>query len=207
MPPGDALSAAECHDSGEARKALTAKIPEVKFDSVTVEEAFVSLARSAHATINVNWELLEPEGLSRTKRVKLHLWDVSLARALGALLEQASESNSRLSFAANDRMVVLSTSDDLSRKKEIVVYNVRDLLEIQEPDGSPAQAGADQLFPLITRTVAPDSWHANGGSVGSIRDFSGLLVIEHTAEGHEEILQLLEKLRARNGERPGKSGQ
>jgi hypothetical protein len=206
MPPGDGLSARERQDSGEARKALSTQISEVKFESVTAEEAFAWLARSANATINVNWDVLELEKVSRTKRVRLHLWDVSLAQALSALLGQACENATPVSFAAHDRTILVSTSNDLGSKKEIVIYNVRDLLEIRESDGSAAQGGAEELFPLITRTIAPDSWRDNGGDC-SIREYSGLLLIEHTAEGHEQIRELLEKLRARNRERPGKIEQ
>jgi hypothetical protein len=51
------------------------------------------------------------------------------------------------------------------------------------------------LIKLIMDTVNVDSWRDNGGTVGAIRDLSGLLVVTQTAEAHKQIETLLGQLR------------
>ena len=48
---------------------------------------------------------------------------------------------------------------------------------------------------LITETVFPDSWRDAGGTVGAIREISGLLVVTQTADAHKQIETLLGQLR------------
>ncbi|MBI1902161.1 MAG: DUF4974 domain-containing protein [Planctomycetia bacterium] len=54
----------------------------------------------------------------------------------------------------------------------------------------PQRPTAAELASLIQERIAPDSWQAYGGR-GYIRDLTGALVIEHTAEVHAEIQKLL----------------
>ena len=101
------------------------------------------------------------------------------------------------------------------------VYDVRDLLVYVEDftyeageDGFPASgpghpttAAADaaaerrsrdrmrQLMADITGSVDPMSWRDNTGTVGSIRELNGNLVITQTAANHERILQKLQAMR------------
>ena len=53
----------------------------------------------------------------------------------------------------------------------------------------------DELIRLIQETVDADSWRDAGGTVGSIRELSGLLVVTQTAEAHKQIETLLGQLR------------
>ena len=52
-----------------------------------------------------------------------------------------------------------------------------------------------ELIELISTAVAPDSWRDAGGSVGSIMEFNGQLVITQNSAGHSQISGLLDKLR------------
>ena len=53
----------------------------------------------------------------------------------------------------------------------------------------------DEILKLIIDTVAPDTWRDNGGSVGSIRLISGLLVVSQTPSNQKDIQSLLSQLR------------
>lgn len=54
---------------------------------------------------------------------------------------------------------------------------------------------ANKLVSLIRKTIAPDSWQANNGHVGSITEINGQLVITQTPTGHARVGGLLQKLR------------
>ncbi len=65
---------------------------------------------------------------------------------------------------------------------------------------NPAQKGptrqelVDEIVRQITETVAPDSWHDAGGSIGSIKELSGQLIVTQTPENQRQIIELLAKL-------------
>src|SRR5258708_5731439 len=72
-----------------------------------------------------------------------------------------------------------------------VIYNVSDVIEIEEiTTECTRDEAAEMLVRVITETVSPDTWRAAGGSIGSIRELSGLLVVTQTVEGHEQVLRL-----------------
>ncbi len=64
-----------------------------------------------------------------------------------------------------------------------------------EEKGPTRQELVDQIIKLITDTVAPDSWRDAGGSVGSIKELSGQLIVTQTPENQRNLVNLLEQLR------------
>jgi len=82
------------------------------------------------------------------------------------------------------------------------------------PSGSPATAPAttqsaaridpqheqyldsvERLKQLLTSTIDAESWRENGGTVGSVMEFNGQLVVSHSAAAHGRIAKLLDDLR------------
>ena len=53
----------------------------------------------------------------------------------------------------------------------------------------------EELLELIRNTIEPDSWRANNGEVAAIEEMGGQLVITQTASAHEQVQDLLRKLR------------
>ena len=65
-----------------------------------------------------------------------------------------------------------------------------------EPEEDPERNGRIQkIIDLIEETVAPDSWYDRGGSVGTIKEINGQLVITQSSSAQREIGDLLGKLR------------
>ena len=52
-----------------------------------------------------------------------------------------------------------------------------------------------EITSLIQETVAPDSWREAGGTVGSVRELSGQLIVSQTPENQRQLRGLLEQLR------------
>ena len=101
------------------------------------------------------------------------------------------------------------------------VYDISDLLwqknDYLAPlqwDASPDQQGPQQANPspnptqqdlvgniikLLEETVSADSWKDNGGTIGSLRELSGQLVVTQLPENHQKIQDVLDALRAHRG--------
>ena len=59
--------------------------------------------------------------------------------------------------------------------------------------GEPAER-AGELIKLIQDTVAPDCWRSNGGSLGSISELGGHLIITLSAENQRAVAALLDQV-------------
>ncbi len=65
-----------------------------------------------------------------------------------------------------------------------------------EREEDPRRAGrVKKIIDLIEETVAPDSWYDRGGSIGTIKEINGQLVITQNSSSQQQIGDLLGKLR------------
>lgn len=64
-----------------------------------------------------------------------------------------------------------------------------------EQQGATRDELVEQITGLITDTVAPDSWRESGGTIGSLRELQGQLIVTQTPENHRQLANLLEQLR------------
>jgi hypothetical protein len=62
------------------------------------------------------------------------------------------------------------------------------------PLEDPYADAAEELVNILQETIEPDVWRANGGNVGSIREWAGRLIIQQTPEGHRAVEGLLKQL-------------
>jgi hypothetical protein len=94
---------------------------------------------------------------------------------------------------------------------EVRTYDVRDLMILPDDsllfskDGAPATKPLslqeqrvqiiEKLKQIIQNTVEPDSWTNNGGSLGTIQEFEGVLLVKQTPKAHAQIERVLAELR------------
>lgn len=97
--------------------------------------------------------------------------------------------------------ILLITSPTKAESEEFLetkIYPVKDLVLVAggSADGENNSADFDDLIDIITQTVAPKAWDANGGQ-GTVGVFPNklCLVVSQTQEVHEQIADLLENLR------------
>jgi general secretion pathway protein D len=64
-----------------------------------------------------------------------------------------------------------------------------------DQQGPTRQELVDSIIKLIQDTVASESWKDNGGTVGSLRELSGQLIVTQTPENQHQLVKLLEQLR------------
>ena len=60
--------------------------------------------------------------------------------------------------------------------------------------GSARQEATDSVTKLLEDNVSPESWKDNGGTIGSLRELHGLLVVTQTPENQQKITVLLRQL-------------
>ena len=217
-----ATEATSAPDEAEANPHanLEQRIPELNLESATLESAIESIRQSTRANIIVYWNDLAAAGVHRDAPVKLHLWDVTLDGALGAVLAVSGGSPPGMR-AVQDGMIVIAAPERLRDGSNAVhVYDVRDLVESYREESHPSlqsvqsrgpqtaqradaagdvptfQETMDNITRLIEDLVDTDSWKDNGGSIGTIRELGGRLVIGQTPAAHRQIAALLDTLRA-----------
>jgi hypothetical protein len=153
--------------------------------------------------IHVNWNALAAAGVDPNTRVTFSLQNAAGSRLLLRFLTECIP-NGNIGYTIDDHGVIVSTRDDLNSTRYQVtrVYDVRDLLM----PGGMNYLSAELLWQMrniqvtnlsdtLKAVVAPDSWRDNGGTVGSIREFNGLLIINQTKDNHLEIEELLSQIR------------
>lgn len=69
-----------------------------------------------------------------------------------------------------------------------------------------AERKAESLKNLIRTAVKPGSWSEEGG-LGTISEYNGLIVINHTPKVHQKVEEVLKMLREAAGLEPGKTAK
>jgi hypothetical protein len=194
---------------------LDRRIARLDLKGVTFLEALDRLREEAGVNIVVGWPTSHP---SYGERVELRLRDSTLRSALRALVEPLGE---RVHFTSIDGVIVVNAHTEYPWAGVTRLHDARDLIDAftarlgatgpgagaSERGGDPRARAVDSLFDVIQKRVAPDMWRDAGGSVGSMSEWNGILVITHTPQRHEEIAHLLESLRRGLRERPATQPQ
>ena len=199
LPPDWPATREELDADAVANNRLNRRLPEVRFESVSLTDAIEFLRDVSGANIFVNWVVLEKAGIDRNTPVTTRLKDVQLSRAIEHILQNVGGGKVELGFVVVKGVITISTQEDLDRDVKIVVYDVRDLLVVEEKDEKRAQAVREELVrevtTLLQETVDPKTWIDKGGKIGGVRYLAGQLIISHTPRHHAQIARLFEQLR------------
>ena len=140
-------------------------------------------------------------------------------RSVKQLLDIITEVRENLAYKVEDGVVKFVTNEELIGGQVLRFYEVRDLIrpitdfpgrEINiQPSGGVPEVDEefeerealiiteDNLEPLITDNIAPDSWDADPNN--SLTFSQGTMVVYQTPEVHEQIRKLLDDLREATG--------
>ena len=147
-----------------AAAALQKKLPEIKFNSVALEDAIDFLRDVSGANIHVNWRALELMNVTRQTPISVRLNDVSLRRVLKSVLDEAG-AGEQLTWYIEEGVIEITTREIADQQMITRVYPVEDLvMEI------PNFAGPQ--FNLGNQT-AQISGGGGGGGGGSSGLFTG----------------------------------
>jgi hypothetical protein len=197
-------------------KKLETPIGQIGLHGRRLDKLIADLAAATGANIVVNWHTLAAEGVGPDAPVTLELQNVPARVVLMEALRSVSKTRAtELDYQVVDRIVRVSTADDLGHFTSLRVYDVRDILALIAewdtgvrplPPGADRGDAMDALVKLIQETVSPTTWRDAGGTVGAIRAMAGRLIVTGTPQMHEEIVNLLEAIRRTGGKpaaRPG----
>ena len=115
-----------------------------------------------------------------TKSVK----GISLRSALDLILEDFD-----LTYTIRDEVLQITSKEKADEILYTQIYHVDDIVDPRN-----RRRNVEELVDLITSTIQPDTWMDNGGP-GSIDAFRGLLVVDQKLDVHEQIEDLLARLR------------
>ena len=179
------------------RAQFQRRLPELKFDGVPFGDVVDFLRDISGANIDVGWRGLEAAGFDRNAPVSMRVRDVTFERALRQICRQMSGGGQTpLGFTVDGDMIVISTIDDLTRCARARAYDVRDLLDSAgSRTGATTRPAREELVALVMQNVAPDSWRENGGTLGSIKEYDGRLVVTTIDMYHFDIERLLDEIR------------
>ncbi|MFI5377799.1 MAG: hypothetical protein ACHRHE_00715 [Tepidisphaerales bacterium] len=192
----------------------------VDFDRTPLEQAISQMERSTGATLLVLWETpkRKGEGIPTLYPITLKAPKISLNLALRLVLAQVSGTGGEhLTYDVDDNMVIIRWTSDDPPDQVLRVYDVRDIITeaMKGPArwtlrlGGGARGGgrANSLEPvteasaiqdlsdIIKEEVDRENWVDNGGRSGELHYFGGMLVISQTPANHQQIEDILAKLR------------
>ena len=176
-----------------------------------LEKVFTALADHLGTKIEVNWKAINSGGIDEKMPVSLSLKDVSAREALRQIIHAMT--NRGVGYTVSAGKIVVTTDQDLASYQVVRVYDIRDMLfqPATLPAASPGQQGGggfgsgktgsqqmdlvNNIIQTIEAVVAPDSWRESGGSIGSIRELNGQLIVNQTVENQLKVYNLLQQLR------------
>lgn len=189
-----------------AERKLEKIVQKIEVKGGRLDKLLAFLADTTGVNMSVNWRTLEAAGIAADCPVTLKLHELPARIILKQTLDNAGGGNVKLAFRIGDGVVRISTADEFAREAVTRVYDVRDLIEKGIAEQSryvdprfskvmTAQDSMDALVRVIQETIDPTSWRDAGGSIGGIRLIFGELIVTLSAEGHDELRQLLAALR------------
>ncbi len=173
--------AAARHAAGTRKSAMPVRallrkhVEKVDWVEVTFEEVLEWLRGIADDNVNIvpRWTALNAVGVDTDSPVTLNLKDITVAEVLNEVMGLLSEDD-QLLYRGERNVLRISSKDDFSRKLEVKVYDVTDIL-FDIPD-------MGQSAPLVDLQQASRS--SGGGSGGS-----GQSVFRGGSSGQSEELE------------------
>ncbi|HEV3006062.1 MAG TPA: hypothetical protein VGX78_16455, partial [Pirellulales bacterium] len=161
---------------------------EIEFDflNTSLGEAIVQVAKRTEISLAVDATELAFAGVSLDDPVNAVVPKQKLRHGLRALLSPLG-----LGWVLRDGAVVITTQVEDESILAQEVYHVADLLDAKRPGAMTIEAVVEYL----TTTVAPDSWDDTGGPGRVCVAPQGILVVDQTAQWHEEVAATLALLR------------
>ncbi len=202
--PAAKFNAVDLAKRGEAEKKIEAALDaptQLEFVNTPLSDVVDYLKKRHGIEIQLDKRALDDVGIGSDTPITKSLKGISLKSALRLILKEHG-----LTYAVSDEVLQITTPEEADARLETKVYPVADLL-LPAHSTNAADADFDSLINLLKETIKPTTWDDAGG-VGSIStiDGNGSLLVSQTQEVHEDVANVLEKLRTLNRQQ-GKEGQ
>ena len=156
----------------------------MEFSETPLSEVIDYLKTARNIPIIIDRQALDGIGLGSDSPITVSINGVSLRSCLARLLDELG-----LDYAIANEMLVITSKEAARTQLDPRIYST-DGLQIPE----------EKLIEIITSMVAPDTWEETGGTgkITGLGDTMHGLVIAQTDQIHDQIADLLEKLRQAN---------
>ncbi len=146
------------------QQLLERRLPEIRFERVSLEDAIDFLRDLTGANIYVNWGALQAATIDTSTPVTARLRDVRLSKALQVILQDAGSvpvPRVQLDYTVEDGVITISTAEDLAQNAVFIprTYDLNDLLLTPQPINRP---DAD----VLTRGTGGGGTGRGGGGGG-----------------------------------------
>jgi len=142
--------------AGAVNRQLSAKLPELNFQAVTLGDALDFMRDVSGANITVNWKALEAGGITKDNPINLHLNNISLRKALEMLLTEAAGGDT-ITYVIDQGVIEVTTRELADKMMVTRVYPVEDLIMVI-PDFTDA--------PQFSLEAAQNGGGGGGGGAG-----------------------------------------
>ncbi|HEV3022050.1 MAG TPA: hypothetical protein VGX76_06270, partial [Pirellulales bacterium] len=159
---------------------------EFEFLNANLGDAIAQIAKSTEISLAVDAKALDDGGVSLENPVTAVVAKQKFRHGLRALLAPFG-----LAWVVRHGAVVITTQVEDENNLAQEFYHVADLID-------PKRAGAmtiESVVEYVTSTIAPDSWDDTGGPGRVYVAPQGILVVDQTAQWHEEVAATLALLR------------
>jgi len=156
---------------------LGANVGEVHARGTAFSDLINQLQDATGQTIFVNWRALKELRVTKDLPISIDLSNLPLGRALDRLLDHVGGPYVRLGYATDEGVVTISSAVDIANNTSTRVYDVRAAIK----DG-PTHDGDVEAIIRRVEGVNPLSWRQYGGTMGSVREIGGQLIVTATPE-------------------------
>jgi len=200
-PNLDARSYIETQADRVVRKQFAAKIPKLDFDDVEFRQAMETLLEISEIDLYVNWHSFAQNEAKESRKVSVHLKNVTLREAISAVFDSANKGGGPpTNYIVEGGAMWIAPEAKLRRLSVIRIYDARIIIARKMKSGNAGGKRRDKaiegITALIRKTIDPDTWLDEGGELGAIYEIGGLLVVVQTRDNHESLAELISKLRA-----------
>ena len=190
------------------RKALT-QPAQLEFENVPLADVMTLLSERFDIPVRLDYQAVEDIPTSPDDALTLSAKDVTLRAALDRMLGQLD-----LTWTIRHEVLLITTEDKYTELLDTKVYDVADLVGVEDERGNVVESDFDYLIDVLTSTIDPASWEEGGGGMGTISGYEArginVLVVSQVRHVHEEIEKLLKSLRdtrSKNAADPAKAGK
>jgi hypothetical protein len=183
----------------EAIERALAETTKFEFVEMPLSDIAAYLQELHKINVVLDKKALEDIGVGTDTQITKSLSNVTLRSALKLLLRDLN-----LTWAIRDEVLMITSREQADNLLTTEVYDVADLVTCRDQKNE-LWEDYETLEEVITCTIAPATWDAAGGPAsirGATFGPAKVLVVSQTGEGHEQLVELLAKLRGeirRNG--------
>ena len=171
-----------------------ASVTQLEFNESPLQDVIDYLKETKGIEIQLDRRVLEDVNVTKDTPATINVKGITLESALRLMLRNMQP---ELTYMIKNEVLLITTPDVASEELVTKLYPVGDLVGCRDEHDAPWD-DYDALIDVITSTTKPTTWDTVGapGSVqGNTFGTAKILVVTQTREVHEEIADLLAKIR------------